>query len=759
MKIKIFLGFLLLFINIRFVYSVEQNNTPWINFTDMKNVIAISVDNINSKAYCGTSGGLYIVDLNNGNIIRKYTNIDGLITTNITAMILDNYGRLWIGGSDGSISILNYSSSTWNYIYDIKNSSESNKIINSFALYNGYIFVATGFGIEKISTATLNFVDAPYYQLGSFTTKSKVYTLTIENNMLFAGTPYGIAYANLNSNLNLPSTWTNYSSYPMNSNINIVQTFDNKVFAGSDSGFVYFDNQNWIIYPNSSVSNKRTTSIAPIGDNLYFISGGNIFYANKNNLQNLNQYIINGNYSYNILANGINNPIVGMYENGIYLNVNNYFSVIFPNCPYRNSFNYLSFDNNNGALICTGGLGDAGFYVYDGTAWNNYNYNTYPALTQGNDFRRIVNNNGTIWATNYGNGVFEIAPDTIINFNTTNSTLPNSNDPSHPLYCVPFGIALDNNGLVWCTFFASNTSKSLYVHINDTLWFGYLNISSPPSYEALAIDNYNTKWMAARNSQGLYFFNENNTLTYTPDDIYGFYSSSGAFGGNDIVDVTVDKNNTIWIATSNGVYIIDNPLGAIQNPINPPIPQKLGIISGNLKVPFTENCKCITSDVLNQKWIGTQNSGVFHLSDDGSTLIEQFNTTNSPLLTNEVKSIAVDPKSGRAYFATINGLSSIQTDALQPVADFDKIICSPNPYLVPPKVNMKIDGLIENSSLKIITLTGDIVAEFDSPGGRIATWNGQDKKGNYVSSGIYIIIAFNKDGSKVGKGKVAVVRR
>jgi flagellar hook assembly protein FlgD len=72
---------------------------------------------------------------------------------------------------------------------------------------------------------------------------------------------------------------------------------------------------------------------------------------------------------------------------------------------------------------------------------------------------------------------------------------------------------------------------------------------------------------------------------------------------------------------------------------------------------------------------------------------------------------------------------------------------------------MKIDGLVENSSVKIITLAGDIVNEFDSPGGRIATWNGMDKKGKYVPSGIYIVVAYNKDGSKVGKGKVVIIRR
>jgi len=724
----------------------------------MKNVIAIAVDNSNSIAYCGTSGGLYVVGLNNGNILKKYTNLDGLVSTDITSLIVDNFGKLWIGASDGSISILSYNSSSWNYIYDIKNSNEPNKIIYGFTLFNNFIYTATGFGIEKISTVTYNFVDAPYYQLGSFTTRSRVNSLAIVNNTLFAGTVSGIAYANLNLNLNLPSNWINYTNPPMDANVSIVKAFDNKLFAGSDSGFVYYDNLVWNLYPNSGFSNVRVTSISPVGNKLYFIAGGNVYYADKDSLPNVHQYILAVNNGYNTLASGTNSPLIGLTEYGIYLNTNNNPQTVFPNCPYRNSFFHLSFDDN-GILECAGGLGDAGYYLFDGSNWKNYNYSTYPALTQANDFRQVISKNGNTWALNFGGGAFLIRNDNIINYNATNSILPAAIAPA---YCVPDCGAFDNNGLFWCAVFGSLSQQSLFVYTGspDTnlTWFGFNNIGSPPSYIAMTVDNYNTKWIAATNNYGLYFFNENGTLFNTSDDIYGNYPVS-IFSSNNPTDVIVDKNNSVWVATSNGVYIIDNPLGAIQNPSNPPTPQKLGIISGNLKVPFTENCLSISIDVLNQKWIGTSNNGAFHLSDDGSTLIEQFNMSNSPILSNEVKSIAVDPRTGRAYFATIKGLSSVKTNAIQPVTDFDKITCSPNPYLVPPNVDMKIDGLVENSSIKIITLTGDLVAEITSPGGRIATWNGQDKRGKYVPSGIYIIVAYNQDGSKVGKGKVVVIRR
>ena len=83
----------------------------------------------------------------------------------------------------------------------------------------------------------------------------------------------------------------------------------------------------------------------------------------------------------------------------------------------------------------------------------------------------------------------------------------------------------------------------------------------------------------------------------------------------------------------------------------------------------------------------------------------------------------------------------------------------PNPFVVPGNYPLRIDGLVEESTVKILTISGTLVAEFETAGGRVTTWDGRDTYGNYVSSGIYIIAGFNKDGSKVCKGKVAVVRK
>jgi hypothetical protein len=738
----------------------------WTNYTDLKNVTCVVMSKQSNLAYCGTTGGLFTVDLNSGAIINKYTNIDGLINNNITALLVDNQNKLWIGSSDGSICVIDNTASTFKYILDIKNSSENDKNINAFIGYGNYIFVATGFGIIKVSSITFNFVDAPYYQLGNFTLKSKVYDLTILNEVIYAATASGVAYANLiNSNLNNPASWTNYNDIPLNANLKTIKAFDGKIFAGANGGFMYYDGVSWYPYPDTNFYKSAIKSIYPVGNRLFFISNNLAYSVNKDSLSNVIPFNT-VDYCNTVISDNNQKPLLGILEKGIYASVNNVFTYIAPICPNRNSFEFIS-EDPDGNIWAASGLSDGGFYKFNGTTWTNYLKEQNPLIGNYNDCRKIISKNNETWVLFWGGGATLIQGNNYQNFIPSNSTLPGIGLPTNPDYCTPYGGAFDNNGYFWITFYGTDNSNYLYVHLSDTNFLGFQNPSifgSNDHFNAVAIDNYNTKWIVTTGTRnGLYFFNENGTISNPNDDINGFYYSVDFGDANIIVSyVIVDKNNSVWVTTNNGVFILDNPLGAIQDPNNKPAFAKLGIISGNLKVPFTENCRTMCSDVLNEKWIGTESNGIFHLSEDGTTLLETFNTTNSPILSNKINSIVVSGKTGKAFFATLDGLSSIQTNAIQPVDKFDKIICKPNPYVIPSSKNpsLIIDGLVENSTIKIITLNGEVVAEYTARQGRIDDqWNGTDKKGKLVPTGIYIIVAYNKDGSKVGTGKLAVIRK
>jgi flagellar hook assembly protein FlgD len=60
-----------------------------------------------------------------------------------------------------------------------------------------------------------------------------------------------------------------------------------------------------------------------------------------------------------------------------------------------------------------------------------------------------------------------------------------------------------------------------------------------------------------------------------------------------------------------------------------------------------------------------------------------------------------------------------------------------------------------------MTLTGELVVKInhnnDMVKGRQLHWDGRNKDGNYISSGVYIVMAYNDEG-KSKAGKIAVVR-
>ena len=85
----------------------------------MKEIKDIEVVPSTNEVYCATSGGLFEVDMGTGTVKRKFTNVDGLLSVQLLSVKEDDRNRLWIGASDGSISIYEYQTGTWKYIFDI----------------------------------------------------------------------------------------------------------------------------------------------------------------------------------------------------------------------------------------------------------------------------------------------------------------------------------------------------------------------------------------------------------------------------------------------------------------------------------------------------------------------------------------------------------------------------------------------------------------------------------------------------------------
>ena len=224
--------------------------------------------------------------------------------------------------------------------------------------------------------------------------------------------------------------------------------------------------------------------------------------------------------------------------------------------------------------------------------------------------------------------------------------------------------------------------------------------------------------------------------------------------------VTEDLDHNIWVGTSAG------PLMFERSEID---------INGNtftqVKVPRNDgtnyadyllagiDISCIVIDGGNRKWIGTNGNGVYLISADNMTQIHHFTTDNSKLLSNNVLSIAINSTSGEVFFGTDNGLCSYVSDATETNTEMtsDNVWAYPNPVEPSYTGPITITGLTLDADIKILSSNGAVVNEGRSNGGTYV-WDGCDKKGRRVASGVYMVATATSKGDKGTVCKIAIVR-
>lgn len=747
-------AFIIIFFILSFSQLFAQNFKGWNIYTSMRNVR--SMDLKNNKIWSATSGGLFSFDItgNTFNII-KYTTLDGLGSNQLNSVFIDNTGKIWSGSIDGGISIFDPSDNSWKYINDIKHSSETSKGINHCFQYGNFLFISTEFSIIKMNISELQFVDQPYVYLGPLIApKPFVNETYVVNDTIWAATNFGIAYADIKNNLPISANWKNYTNQnsPLISNIiNSVTYFNNRVTFATEKGLAYIEGNALYRYLPLYNGIPLDTPIVRVyvkNNTFYFITRGDnsVYRINQTN-PGIAELVVSNINANTLKVSDAGDVYIGTIDNGV---VKNQPSLkIIPDGPYSNLIFEMSVDLSQNLWAASG---SQGFYKFDGIKWTNYVVSEYPAIIS-NNYKHVHASrfNSTVWVGNFGSGLLKIDGSNMTMYTDQNSVLKSFGTN----FVIIEGMDEDNDGNLWLANRAVNTPL---VNFGQQLVYPAPENQLQNTYIYLVVDKYNTKWMTFPNDvtgseRGIAYFNES---VPTGRIIRASQLGQDMTAANDII---VENNGEVWVATDNGVSVISDPYQVINNPNSIPATTKMRIIENGLSTPLTENVQSLKNDALNNKWLGTKTNGAIYVSSDGSTILKQFNTSNSPIPDNEIVAIQVDTKSGKVYFGTQNGLASYQTVAVEPLTDCDKIIVAPNPFMIPSDVLLKIDGLVEGSAIKILSISGSLIAEFDSPGGRIGNWDGRDKSGNLVPSGIYIIAGYNKDGSKVCTGKVAVVRK
>ncbi len=738
----------ILFITLFSSLSISQQFSNWHNYSDMKNIESIAVSD--SAIMGATDGGGFFYNISD-NSFKTFHRTDGLEGVSLTSVTVDKSGKIWFGSNSGIIDVYNPETNDFKTILDIYNSDKSSKRINGLSSSGDTIIVSTDFGISLINANNYFFFDT-FFKFGNFPANIKVNS-SLKTTVLYACTDRGVAIQKAGAtNLSAPESWNVYTTgdgLPSN-NIRKIISFNGSIITATANGLGSFNGTSWLNYI-PELKSMFINDIFPEGDSLFIVTNNNYIYLYRNNI--LTQLLftqdnistINYSSSEGILA-GTNKGILKLSDN----------SFIYPNGPQANLFPSMAVDANENLWSASGtDVSGVGFYKFDGTDWFNYNTSNTQELPTNFYHTVYVSPDNTIYLGSWGQGFITISPDgTITNYNGQNTGMQGIN--TNVDFLVINGFHIDSKNNLWVLNHGAIDRKILSMEDSEKQW---THFSVPPTgtqyndkYFNLAIDQYNTKWFCSQaqsSRQGLYFFNEGNSTSSSQDDVYEFITTPD-INNNFVSSIKVDRRGDVWVGTGLGVNIITNTYS-----ITTGIPKLIITSVFSLR---QQSVTALAVDPLNQKWVGT-NQGLILVNSDGTSLLTTLNTTNSPLPSNQITSLAIDENTGTVYVGTDKGLTSFVTTAVKPKEAFDELTIYPNPLLLNSNSNLvTIDGLIRDTDIKILTISGKLVKEYSSPGGRVAVWDGRDDFGKLVPSGVYFIVAFDKEGNSVAKGKIAVLK-
>ena len=165
----------------------------------------------------------------------------------------------------------------------------------------------------------------------------------------------------------------------------------------------------------------------------------------------------------------------------------------------------------------------------------------------------------------------------------------------------------------------------------------------------------------------------------------------------------------------------------------------------------------IEVDGGNRKWVGTATSGIILMSSDGSEILAQYTTNNSPLISDVIFDLKLDQNSGELFIVTDKGLTSFRTNSSYEDPSYESAKVFPNPVRPGYTGPITIQGIRYNSDVKVTDAAGNLIYKTTSNGGT-ASWDGNNLEGKPVSSGVYFIWTAQNEGKGKKVGKVAVVR-
>ena len=673
------------------------------------------VDQLDPLVFCASQDNLLIIDGSTDEFSR-YSRINGLSGTNITALRTDPSSQtVWIGYANGRIDVWRNGSFQPITAIEETPSFTGLKQINGFAFFDGNAYVGTDFGLVEFEISSR--LAGRTFLLGD--NYSPIAIASFDINPSGTACVYSPAQQNafLVANLteNLPQ-WT-----PIDYRV-FASVYDPShiVWYGVDACFLYaatdltsgtllFDvtensNGDWEAgtYPQPWGSGSLSQEIQDVRVNENWLVVTRDFNVIGKKSDQKNSPVDSVNISNALFAPGVLRPLSSAFvasENAFYtgnfqtgmVRVKDRTKVkrILPSSPYSNkAFHLVPFGlgkdndpnpdganpyaatyrgNTGGVLHLPGALNELwskayssdGAGRYENQQWLHWDKNYLYGLT---DFvsaaHEFTASGERLYLSSWGGGIVELTDgDTTGWFRASNTdgALLAVNGNANDLRTG--GLTFDDEGNLWGV--QSLVAAPLFKKDAAGNWS---NFALSPGADAVALKNivhHDGMFFIQSRTNGIYAYRASDGLKRQISSGTG----SGNLPSNHVLSMAVDHDGELWIGTDEGLVVLYSPSNIFNggnSDARPILFEEDGVVQKLLgETPITS----IFVDGGNRKWIGTRGAGLFLVSPEGLQTLQQFTATNSPLLANDILSIAADPTSGELLIATAKGLIGYRGDA------------------------------------------------------------------------------------------------
>lgn len=734
-------------------YGSIKQWRPHFSYTTIKKVIQSATD-----VYALTDGVVFSLNKEDESL-TEWNKSTGLSSSTVTQLGYDKMtDKVVLCYSDGKIDLIDGEGNITPMLDLYQKASSISVSVNHLFIHNGKAYLSMAFGIVVLDLDKAEVKDT--YYIGENASNVEVKAVAILNDSIFALSPTNLFAASLKTNLVDYNFW-HYYALPEGDNISALFAEYDQLYIKQGNNLKIRNNNDWKV-----VADTLSWVSCNDGHIIAYQYGVGLIEIKAEDIVPLIDYwpsdaIYDAQRQCYWLA--VNSA-------GICKLTNQGRQFFVPAGPISNYGYRLKYIGNE--LFIAGGERWAiqkqrpgNFSIYNGKTWRKM----YASTAQNAlgllprdvvSFAGKADEPGHFFAACYGQGVYEYKDYKPINrYTPDNSTLITAVASNPEYYTRTEGAMIDEQGNLW-VLNTENATSPINIMTPDGKWVGLSivingNKTMLKTPWEIVVDKRDSryKWIIdQREDQGVFLFYDNGTPTNNTDDRCvkrkEFYDQDNIqLMPANIYCLVQDKNNDIWIGTPAGIIIIPSTVDFFTSNecYRVKIPRNDGTNLADYLLG-TEQINCIAVDGANRKWIGTANSGLYLMSEDGLTTEAHFTTDNSLLPSNNILSIAIHPVNGEVFVGTGEGIASYRSDASEGQDDYSQAYAFPNPVRPDYAGSIAITGLMENSIVNIVDEGGNLICKTRSNGGT-AVWDGKNQQGQKASSGIYTALCNASDGS------------